>query len=180
MATCPDVFELDAREQAGNDQAQAVWRQFIRSGGNAYCSINRGRPRFMFRHNKDRAMEARTLLAYCPYAVPSLNFASNFASFFALAGAGIRSLNQNCSAIMGFLPPPSSHWMAHVGEWLSLVEHLVRDQGVGGSNPLSPTILFSDLHPSGENQNRPTWSWLRWSSFRTGMDAALRAYGRGA
>ncbi len=26
-----------------------------------------------------------------------------------------------------------------VGEWLSLVEHLVRDQGVGGSNPLSPT-----------------------------------------
>src|SRR4051812_27650977 len=31
-----------------------------------------------------------------------------------------------------------------VGEWLSLVEHLVRDQGVGGSNPLSPTkILFT-------------------------------------
>src|SRR5580700_5925776 len=29
-----------------------------------------------------------------------------------------------------------------VGEWLSLVEHLVRDQGVGGSNPLSPTIVF--------------------------------------
>ena len=29
------------------------------------------------------------------------------------------------------------------GEWLSLVEHLVRDQGVGGSNPLSPTILTS-------------------------------------
>src|SRR5262245_6249462 len=25
-----------------------------------------------------------------------------------------------------------------IGEWLSLVEHLVRDQGVGGSNPLSP------------------------------------------
>ena len=32
--------------------------------------------------------------------------------------------------------PPLVH---HVGEWLSLVEHLVRDQGVGGSNPLSPT-----------------------------------------
>ena len=32
-----------------------------------------------------------------------------------------------------FIAPP------HVGEWLSLVEHLVRDQGVGGSNPLSPT-----------------------------------------
>jgi hypothetical protein len=30
-----------------------------------------------------------------------------------------------------------------VGEWLSLVEHLVRDQGVGGSNPLSPTKFFS-------------------------------------
>jgi hypothetical protein len=27
------------------------------------------------------------------------------------------------------------------GEWLSLVEHLVRDQGVGGSNPLSPTKI---------------------------------------
>jgi hypothetical protein len=32
-----------------------------------------------------------------------------------------------------------------VGEWLSLVEHLVRDQGVGGSNPLSPTIFFKHL-----------------------------------
>ena len=27
-----------------------------------------------------------------------------------------------------------------VGAWLSLVEHLVRDRGVGGSNPLAPTI----------------------------------------
>ena len=34
-------------------------------------------------------------------------------------------------------------WTAQVGAWLSLVEHLVRDQGVGGSNPLAPTILFS-------------------------------------
>ncbi len=33
-----------------------------------------------------------------------------------------------------------------VGEWLSLVEHLVRDQGVGGSNPLSPTNLFKRLN----------------------------------
>src|SRR6266404_247901 len=32
-----------------------------------------------------------------------------------------------------------------VGEWLSLVEHLVRDQGVGGSNPLSPTNIFQQL-----------------------------------
>ena len=34
---------------------------------------------------------------------------------------------------------------SHGGEWLSLVEHLVRDQGVGGSNPLSPTILIKRL-----------------------------------
>src|SRR5256714_2852999 len=34
----------------------------------------------------------------------------------------------------------------NVGEWLSLVEHLVRDQGVGGSNPLSPTTVFNHLH----------------------------------
>src|ERR1700686_5384388 len=33
-----------------------------------------------------------------------------------------------------------------VGEWLSLVEPLVRDQGVGGSNPLSPTNLFKYLN----------------------------------
>src|SRR5580698_7536614 len=33
---------------------------------------------------------------------------------------------------------------AHMfGEWLSLVEHLLREQGVGGSNPLSPTIPTS-------------------------------------
>ena len=32
------------------------------------------------------------------------------------------------------------------GEWLSLVEHLVRDQGVGGSNPLSPTIKTSNIN----------------------------------
>jgi hypothetical protein len=37
---------------------------------------------------------------------------------------------------------------AKVGEWLSLVEHLVRDQGVGGSNPLSPTnsSYENDIH----------------------------------
>ncbi len=27
-----------------------------------------------------------------------------------------------------------------IGKWLSLVEHSVRDAGVGGSNPLFPTI----------------------------------------
>ena len=30
------------------------------------------------------------------------------------------------------------------GEWRSLVAHIVRDDGVGGSNPLSPTNLFND------------------------------------
>ena len=36
----------------------------------------------------------------------------------------------------------------YVGEWLSLVEHLVRDQGVGGSNPLSPTNSFVAVNSS--------------------------------
>ena len=31
-----------------------------------------------------------------------------------------------------------------VGTWLSLVEHRVRDAGVGGSNPLVPTISNSE------------------------------------
>ncbi len=38
-------------------------------------------------------------------------------------------------------PSKSAPACKSVGEWLSLVEHLVRDQGVGGSNPLSPTNL---------------------------------------
>ena len=37
--------------------------------------------------------------------------------------------------------PADAHLQTMFGEWLSLVEHLVRDQGVGGSNPLSPTIF---------------------------------------
>ena len=31
------------------------------------------------------------------------------------------------------------------GAWLSLVERLVRDQEAGGSNPLAPTNVFSNL-----------------------------------
>src|SRR6185437_2159032 len=31
-----------------------------------------------------------------------------------------------------------------VGAWLSLVEHSVRDRGVGGSNPLAPTIFLAN------------------------------------
>ena len=37
--------------------------------------------------------------------------------------------------------PEDTLLQSKFGEWLSLVEHLVRDQGVGGSNPLSPTIF---------------------------------------
>ncbi len=47
-----------------------------------------------------------------------------------------RTCHITCSRIKG---------LTLVGEWLSLVEHLVRDQGVGGSNPLSPTNLFLGL-----------------------------------
>ena len=43
---------------------------------------------------------------------------------------------------VSFTSPSGDASTQHVGEWLSLVEHLVRDQGVGGSNPLSPTILL--------------------------------------
>ena len=36
-------------------------------------------------------------------------------------------------------------WLSF-GAWLSLVEHSVRDRGVGGSNPLAPT-KFSQRSP---------------------------------
>ena len=51
----------------------------------------------------------------------------------------------------------SSSAPAQVGEWLSLVEHLVRDQGVGGSNPLSPTNSFKQL----ERFQHPQF-WVQW------------------
>ena len=40
------------------------------------------------------------------------------------------------------------------GEWLSLVEHLVRDQGVGGSNPLSPTNKRKEILAISHTRNR--------------------------
>ena len=46
------------------------------------------------------------------------------------------------------------------GEWLSLVEHLVRDQGVGGSNPLSPT---NDFHHLAVVKKRIDCSFQPWS-----------------
>jgi hypothetical protein len=35
--------------------------------------------------------------------------------------------------------------MQAIGVWLSLVEHLVRDEGVVGSNPITPTNPISAL-----------------------------------
>jgi hypothetical protein len=37
------------------------------------------------------------------------------------------------------------------GKWLSLVEHLVWDQGVAGSNPVFPTMSFGALAQLGEH-----------------------------
>ena len=36
-----------------------------------------------------------------------------------------------------------------VGVWLSLVEHRVRDAGVAGSNPATPTISFPSVADPG-------------------------------
>ena len=51
-----------------------------------------------------------------------------------------------CLGSSRYLVPVAAARYATVGEWLSLVEHLVRDQGVGGSNPLSPTNLFKHIN----------------------------------
>ena len=54
---------------------------------------------------------------------------------------------------------------AIVGAWLSLVEHSVRDRGVGGSNPLAPTNSWpSNLpeNPDGVNVcDQPAGSSVR-------------------
>ena len=59
------------------------------------------------------------------------------------------------------LPPAP---VQYVGEWLSLVEHLVRDQGVGGSNPLSPTNSFKQL----ERFQHPQF-WVQWVQLAISM-----------
>jgi hypothetical protein len=51
--------------------------------------------------------------------------------------------------------------------------NLVRDQGVGGSNPLSPTNLFNYLQQRWELQNRPTWFCTRFSSVRTRINTEV-------
>ena len=51
-------------------------------------------------------------------------------------------------AVRGFFSRLQSHPAA--GAWLSLAEHLVRDQGVAGSNPAAPT---RPVPPKGFRQN---------------------------
>src|SRR5258708_2250286 len=59
-------------------------------------------------------------------------------------------------ALRYFPAPRLARGSDFFGEWLSLVEHLVRDQGVAGSNPVSPTNskaassggFFEDSRPS--------------------------------
>ena len=60
-------------------------------------------------------------------------------------------------------PVKEPSWPApsNVGEWLSLVEHLVRDQGVGGSNPLSPTNIFNHLNKAPDIPSTPDVSKLQ-------------------
>ena len=70
--------------------------------------------------------------------------------------------NEDLTSVRGCVPR-TSHLAgalgigrpSNVGEWLSLVEHLVRDQGGGGSNPLSPTNYFQPL-TDGAKTSKPT------------------------
>src|SRR5207302_8292908 len=52
------------------------------------------------------------------------------------------------------LPRGSSPSFEDVGAWLSLVEHSVRDRGVGGSNPLAPTKINQENWPSIDRHGR--------------------------
>ena len=76
------------------------------------------------------------------------------------ADGGLRAGCYNCviprsaGARVSFL---SAQTHEFVGEWLSLVEHLVRDQVVGGSNPLSPTNLLKPLR-----QLQAELCWVQW------------------
>ena len=37
-------------------------------------------------------------------------------------------------------------FIGHIGMWLSLVEHYVRDVGAAGSNPVIPTKMANKSH----------------------------------
>ncbi len=71
------------------------------------------------------------------------------AGLSAVGGDGDRRVDEAPNVILFGFQSPRRPVVAivckSVGEWLSLVEHLVRDQGVGGSNPLSPTNLFKHI-----------------------------------
>ena len=41
-------------------------------------------------------------------------------------------------------------FIGHIGMWLSLVEHYVRDVGAAGSNPVIPTKKYGSLAQLGE------------------------------
>jgi hypothetical protein len=62
--------------------------------------------------------------------------------------ATLRKARQGLAAYTRSRSSEAAHPQNKFGEWLSLVEHLVRDQGVGGSNPLSPTIFKHLINPS--------------------------------
>ena len=61
-----------------------------------------------------------------------------------------------CGCFFPWKPGTGNCILVFIGEWLSLVEHLVRDQGVGGSNPLSPTIFFKQIRTFSDPPKTPT------------------------
>ena len=59
---------------------------------------------------------------------------------------------------------PYNKFAVFSGVWLSLVEHLVRDQEAGGSNPLTPTITEKRLS---DNEGRLFYTQKRARQFAT-------------
>lgn len=49
------------------------------------------------------------------------------------------------TCVLLMLIEPILSFAPFVGAWLSPVEHLVRDEGVGGSNPLTPTSESAEV-----------------------------------
>src|SRR6202022_80539 len=100
------------------------------------------------------AMSWLPLSHSCTFGIPAIVIPRGLyprGSCFCFPSQSSRGRNAECYTPRGIargpecLRPgrfPRSRHVDLVGEWLSLVEHLVRDQGVGGSNPLSPTIYL--------------------------------------
>src|SRR4051812_24515437 len=59
----------------------------------------------------------------------------------------MRRCNARPVARLATLKPLLYKARSKVGVWLSLVEHRVRDAGVAGSNPATPTIPFPTEFP---------------------------------